>query len=268
MSQAPDHIELLMQLGLTLNEARVYLTLSEMGKATAKALSRNSGVTREFIYQILPKLYKKGIAEVVITSPKTFRAIPLKKAYAVLMQQKEQENSELQQKIEDACKRCPDVSSQNPDEPQIFMIPTGKAMYSRISQEYKDVHQSIDLTIPLKKFLDLTKFFYNISKVMTRREVKLRILVEKQEQDNVEKYEDVTPMAEIKFINTTTPTNPTPIEMMLFDKKRLMFSTSAENSIDKMTWLYANNPFIIKLASNYFKTKWALAAPAKIMQAT
>ena len=99
MSQAVNHVELLMHLGLTLNEAKVYITLSEMETATARALSRNSGVTREFIYQILPKLYGKGIVEVAITTPKTFKAVPLKEAYEILMNHREKENKELQQKI-------------------------------------------------------------------------------------------------------------------------------------------------------------------------
>lgn len=268
MSQAHSHIELLMQLGLTLNEARVYVTLSEMGKATAKALSKNSGVTREFIYQILPKLHKKGIAEVAITSPKTFRAVPLKNAYAVLMQQKEKENKELQNKIEDACKRCPDVSAPNPDDPQIVMIPTGKATYSKIAQEYKDAHQSIEITIPLPKFLDLGKFFDDISKVLLRRNIKLRILVEKQEQTDETQYQKTASQAEVKFTNTSTPPNHSQVEMMLFDKKRLMLSTSAETNLDKMMWLYASNPFIVKLAANYFETKWIISKPARIIQST
>lgn len=256
MSQAVNHVELLMQLGLTLNEAKVYITLSEM--ATARALSRNSGVTREFIYQILPKLYGKGIVEVAITTPKTFKAVPLKEAYEILMNHREKENKELQQKIKEVCRKRLEINTQGIEEPQIIMISPGKAIHSRIAQEYEEAQKSVEITIPLKKFLNLVKFFEDISKAMAKKKVKMRIIVEKQTQEKIEKYEALKPLLELKFVNISDIRGLPLVEMMIFDEQRLMLSTSTKEQLDKMTWLYTNNPFIVKLATNYFETRLAM----------
>jgi sugar-specific transcriptional regulator TrmB len=53
-------IEMLTQLGLTLNEAKVFFAILRNGTATAKAASKSSGVAREVVYRIIPQLQKKA----------------------------------------------------------------------------------------------------------------------------------------------------------------------------------------------------------------
>ncbi len=55
------HLEALQNVGLSEKEARVYLTLLEMGTASAYAIAEKSGIKRPTTYVILDELRKKGL---------------------------------------------------------------------------------------------------------------------------------------------------------------------------------------------------------------
>lgn len=58
--------ELLMYIGLTKNEAKVYLTLLDIGSATAHELSTKAGLHRTNIYDAIERLIEKGVASYIV----------------------------------------------------------------------------------------------------------------------------------------------------------------------------------------------------------
>ncbi|HIH20054.1 TPA: MarR family transcriptional regulator [Candidatus Micrarchaeota archaeon] len=66
---------LLENIGLTHNEARVYLALAHLGPAGASDIAEKSGVQRTLVYDTLKKLLEKGmVSQVDIDSKKLFKA--------------------------------------------------------------------------------------------------------------------------------------------------------------------------------------------------
>ncbi len=63
-------------LGLTSLEARVYMALLDLGESKAGEITRESGVPRGRIYDLLERLHAKGAVEFVPTVPRRFRATP------------------------------------------------------------------------------------------------------------------------------------------------------------------------------------------------
>ena len=53
--------EILTGLGMALNEARVYLSLTETGLATATKIADHSGIHRVNVYDSVNKLKEKGL---------------------------------------------------------------------------------------------------------------------------------------------------------------------------------------------------------------
>ena len=79
------HIQALMNLGLTLLQAKTYLTLTKLGKADIKGISKASNVVREEIYRIMPKLEKIGLVEKIVGRPTVYEALPLKEGLSMLL---------------------------------------------------------------------------------------------------------------------------------------------------------------------------------------
>lgn len=70
-----DFEEDLAALGLTRNEARIYLALCQSGAGTASEIASRTGLYRPYVYDTLNKLIKKGLASFVVSDgKKRFRA--------------------------------------------------------------------------------------------------------------------------------------------------------------------------------------------------
>jgi len=72
MSNDEDTV-LLIGLGLSLNQARVYLAILQLQK-TAGQIAKFSKVRREDVYRILPTLEKMGLIERWLGKPTEIRA--------------------------------------------------------------------------------------------------------------------------------------------------------------------------------------------------
>lgn len=67
-----EHIEILQDLGLTGTEARVYLTLLEIGKSLAGAIADRSHLHRRNTYDALEQLLQRGIVSYTISSSRKY----------------------------------------------------------------------------------------------------------------------------------------------------------------------------------------------------
>jgi sugar-specific transcriptional regulator TrmB len=66
-------IQTLMQLGLTILESRIYLTLSRYESLATKELSELAKTSRPDTYRVLAKLQKKGLIEKKLRNPHSSR---------------------------------------------------------------------------------------------------------------------------------------------------------------------------------------------------
>ena len=86
----PEHIEILKPLGLTVIEAKTYLTLLEIGKSLAGAIAERAHLHRRNVYDALEKLLQRGLVSYTISNNKKYwNAVHPEK---VLMLMKENEN--------------------------------------------------------------------------------------------------------------------------------------------------------------------------------
>ncbi|MFB3888399.1 MAG: helix-turn-helix domain-containing protein [Candidatus Bathyarchaeia archaeon] len=56
-----ERIEVFMRLGLTMNQARVYLALARLGLTTAKRLSKDAQISRQDVYRVMSELQEIGL---------------------------------------------------------------------------------------------------------------------------------------------------------------------------------------------------------------
>ena len=62
--------------GLTEYQARVYLTLLDLGSATASQISPLSKVPRTRIYAAMQQLHEKGLVQILPETPLRYKAVP------------------------------------------------------------------------------------------------------------------------------------------------------------------------------------------------
>ena len=264
--EVSEDIEILTNLGLKLSEAKIFYILSHSEPITAGAISQKSGVAREFIYQIIPKLVNKGLVETIVDVPKKFKAVPMKDAYIILLRRKEEENRKLFSRALKAVERHKNkklAQTTGTADSQTSLIPTTEAPDLRIGQEYHNVKKSIDLTFPMGKFLQWSQYYAELGlKEVARKEVKMRIIT----QQSLLRILTTQPKlftrrlkSKLEHVDFRYVPNPFSVEMMIFDKKTLFISTTNETNLNKIIWLRTNNPLILEMANGYFEAMWEKA---------
>lgn len=260
-SETSEDIEILTSLGLRLAESKVISSLFKLGESTVGDISKESGVAREFVYRLLPKLKKRGLVEEIITVPKKFKAIPLKEAYRILLRRKEEENRKLYAKaMLHLKKHTSKPAAKVLADPHMILIPSREAPDVRIGTEYQNVQKSVDLTFPVGKFLQWSRYYAKISlKEIIKRNVKMQIITQSKLPKIMKTYPQIFTSnfrSKLKHLNFRCFQEPFSVEMMIFDKKTLFVSTTKETNINKMIWLRTNNPLMLEMANGYFEAMW------------
>jgi sugar-specific transcriptional regulator TrmB len=84
MPSEEQAVKLLEEMGLTEYEARCFVGLSRVPKATAKEVSELSSVPRSRVYDVVDRLHRRGLVDVQQSDPREYRAISNDKAFEVL----------------------------------------------------------------------------------------------------------------------------------------------------------------------------------------
>jgi sugar-specific transcriptional regulator TrmB len=249
-----EYVQTLMGLELTLLQAKTYLALVKLGSADVKTISKISSVARQDIYRVIPKLQKLGLAEKVISTPTMYKAIPLKTGLSILLQQKIDENAELQEKtgalINDFEKHFDPEKVVAEDEPQFIITSERTVFHKRITDATDTAQKSKDAIISYEgckaMLFDQNK---HITKALNRG-VKIRIITEKPEkQQAIQKLND---LKKNHFFNIKYTFAP-PICMMIFDNQEVHLRM-AEGAVPS---LWSSNPNIVSLSQKYFDELWS-----------
>jgi sugar-specific transcriptional regulator TrmB len=265
MMPFPHYVDLLVRLGLTFTEAKIFLVLCTIGTSTARMISENAGIAREVVYQVIPTLQEKGLIENVLTAPQTYKAIPAEYAFEILLKRKNQENKKTKKEIKETLKTLEKVQNISSDYcSQITIIPRGKALLTKITNEMRNAQKSVDIVISWQKFLKWHRLYakdeINEAK---RRNVRFQVLLEKEVPQM-----NAAPLSALIFgstyfddLNIRIAPTISLVNMLIFDNNKVFIDTAQEKGLPETSFMYSNNPCLTPLSISYFQTNWDKAIP-------
>ncbi len=254
-----EYVQTLMQLGLTLVQAKAYLALSRLENANIKTISKASNLARQDVYRIMPTLQKIGLVEQIIATPTKYKAVPLKNGISSLLERRAQEHAELQTKTlqlinslhEDNAQIAPSTTEEEPQ----FVITSEQSLISRKLIDGATASKtSIDSVGTRESFEALVLHNCQDFKKALKRGVKIRSITEMPPKgksiprcvETLKKH----PLFEVRLVSP-----PAPITMTTFDKKEVNICMAVGDSKAAPS-LWSNNPVILALATNYFEEVW------------
>ena len=255
MSQDKEYVQTLMGLGLTLLQAKTYFALAKLGVADVKTISKVSNVARQDVYRVAPKLQKRGLIEKIIATPTQYKATPLKAGLSTLLQQKVEENAELQGKTEVLINNFEKTFSSGTtlqENESQFIITSEETLFRKRIEEATDAAQtSKDTIVTLEGCRAVLFHHLQQLKNAVNRGVKIRIITEESEDkqaiQKITRELTKTQLFECKFTSA-----PTPICMMIFDNQEVHLRM-AEGAVPSF---WSNNPNIVSLSRKYFEELW------------
>ncbi|MDR0371980.1 MAG: hypothetical protein LBI79_00215 [Nitrososphaerota archaeon] len=251
-----DESRVLSELGLTINQTRVYLALLKLGTAS-KAISifKVSGVARQDIYRVLRELQRLGIVEKVITKPTRFRAAEPKKATAILIEKKKENFHELNRRAEEFVLICEKYtpSTNYHEKDQIVLITEKQSIIHKIQESLERTQNTVDSLTPSMEALPWLASVEESIKIAKDKGVKIRWITKKTSNDkNETKLLMYSDQHKAKLEDTMPPPRA---QFVIFDEKEIILSFE-EGNFAETPVLWTNSSSVIVLAKNYFETYW------------
>lgn len=264
MSQDED-IQTLTKLGLTVLQARVYLTLAKSGKATIKTISKASEIDRSDIYRIVYKLHELGLVEKMITTPNTFRAVPIREGLPMLLKRKTKEHNEITAKAKKLLQKYEKNSEETAlqkEECQFILVPKKEAARRKFKKAIENTQTSCDMILHWECFRYGMLEDTEIWKKTVEKGVKVRFIVYKSENEKaVSRIVQILKKKgsfKVRYIFT-----PPPATIAIFDKKETIITISPIPHPRETPNLWSNNPGLIAIFQDYFEIMWRASKEAE-----
>ncbi|MEM2968484.1 MAG: helix-turn-helix domain-containing protein [Candidatus Bathyarchaeia archaeon] len=262
LKTAPSELQVLINLGLTPTQARVYLALVEFGPLKVSAISKISKIARPDIYSTLVKLNKQGLVEKIIESPLKYRAKPIDESLAYLLEIRTRQYEKLRSETQILlCKTKMEKTNTNnqTEDHQFIFVPKGRPVIEKIKTAIKEAQLHIDLILSWKRFSNgIIDVFAESMEVAWSKKVRFRFIVESPPKNKTAKqlvhFCRKKPSCQIRFIHKYPQ-----IILGVYDEKEAFIIANPEKDLPGSPALWSNNPSIIALSEAYFKDLWKKA---------
>ncbi|MCS6767183.1 MAG: helix-turn-helix domain-containing protein [Candidatus Nitrosocaldus sp.] len=138
-------IKVLLDLGLTLNEAKVYVYLAKTGYRKAIEIAENIGIPRTETYQILNRLQSKGLVIATMEHPVRYAAVEfddLLKTMINVSMERLREFDRRREEILQVWNNLPEFAKNSCEDKDRFQILEGREnIYAKISSMVADAEE-------------------------------------------------------------------------------------------------------------------------------
>ncbi len=269
--------KVLVNLGLSPTQAKIYCTIFQAGQTTVKEISKCCNVAREDVYKNLPILQSLGLIAKHVSSPVQYHAVQPKEAISILLAAKEEQYKNLREQANETLRSLtqmkPSVNSIS-EELETTFVSSVENVKIAISAT-KEAKETIDFTTRYNLFtyamnsLSLAKYIREMKEAADRG-IKFRMIIDKPE--------NTKPVSELSFSVTNSKRLvqhknfeykylETPIDciMIIYDDKKALIETSIERDVKITPQIWTNNPVLVELCKTYFKKHWNEASENEII---
>jgi len=260
LSALERNVEMLIDFGLTGNQARVYLTIARLKLATVGQISKVSKVRREDVYRILPKLEKMGLAEKLLGKPTKIRATPVEEALSLLIKHEEDTAREKVSALKTKTKPFLKNFAQAPrlteeEKPHFVLLSKRESIMGKMQIMMKRAEREIDIARSEKKLTQFIHTFAEQLKRITKKGIKIRIISDLVDYETslprvIE--EQLSPGNSIDLRYTDWPSS----HYMIVDFKEALIATTTEGNMGENPFLWTNSDSLLGVFQGDFENLW------------
>ncbi len=255
-----ENTDLLLGLGLTLNQAKVYLAILKLQKTTVGQVASFSKVRREDVYRILPSLEKMGLIERFLGKPTEIRATSVSDSLASLVTE---EKNRSKERLTDMRSRVQKLSlkdwRQQPlgEESIYILIAEKKAILTKTSELINNSKIEVGLIADKTRIAQILANFSDEHKHAIKTGAKIRLIFEGEGTDILlkEKVQKFIGSASVSVKFHREPLN----HFIMSDDKEALITTSKESGLGESPSLWTNNSNLIGVLRTGFESDWIKA---------
>jgi sugar-specific transcriptional regulator TrmB len=260
--QSQDDDETLACLGLTVLQAKVYMTLIRFGQsATIKSISQVAHLARQEVCRVNKELYKKGLIERIVKTPNEFKAIPLQQAINMLYHHRNKENIEAYSKAMIFLKRHRDrfgLVKIGEEQEQFVMIPAFETHVMRFYKSLDKAQQSIESVISFNSIAKAYSDENEPHKKALKRSVKMHYITEKP-KDEAKASKIIVSLKKAGDFSIRHMGDLPSLFFGIIDRKEIFIAISPSRIATESQCLWSNSRGIIEVFQAYFDAEWKKA---------
>jgi sugar-specific transcriptional regulator TrmB len=255
-----DESQILIRLGLTSLEAKVYLALTNVDSATPKSISLITKIDRANVYRVVTQLQRLNLVEKMIMNPTHFKALPEDEGIRMLLETKDKEYSNFKEKTKELIEKRKRQVNSTPDETncQFALIPDGKLTERKVAEMINSNEKTHDIIFYWKDFKSNVDEVVEQWRTLLLRGVQVRALVFMDEKERLpkeiiglKKYEAI-----FEVRRTLTPPKAT---ITIIDGKQSFISVTPKLTPPGNPGLWINNQTIVSFIQDYFDMNWRVS---------
>ena len=252
-----ENMDLLLGLGLTLNQAKVYLAIIKLQKTTVGRVASFSKVRREDVYRILPSLEKMGLIERFLGIPTEIRATRVSDSLASLVAE---EKNRSKERLTDMKSRVQKLSlkdwRQQPlgEESIYILIAEKKAILAKTSELINNSKIEVGLIADKARIAQILANFPDEHKHAIKIGAQIRLIFEGESPDFMvkETVQKLIGSASVSVKFHRLPLN----HFIMSDDKEALITTSKLSGLGESPSLWTNNSNLIGVLRTGFESDW------------
>ncbi len=255
-----ENTDLLLGLGLTLNQAKVYLAILKLEKTTVGQVAKFSKVRREDVYRLLPTLEKMGLVERLLGKPTEVRATLISDSLALLVAEEKNKADERLTGMRSMVQKLSlkDWKQAPLGEESIYiLIAEKKAILAKTSGLIGNSRQEVALIADKARIMPILAHFSDEYKLAIKEGTQVRLLFEGEKSDDLlkEKVKKVIGVDSVHIKFHSEALN----HFIMSDDKEALITTSKETGLGESPSLWTNNCNLIGVLRTSFESDWKKA---------
>jgi Predicted transcriptional regulators len=256
-----EGVDVLVGLGLSSRQSRVYLALIAAGTCGARVVARLAGVPRQEVYGLLIELQQFGLVRQNLTAPISYTPIPLLDTLKLLLEQKTNDLNVITRKANLLADKLNPTSRAGtinlPTKPCFGIVSQGERG-KKYQEAIEQAQHSIDSLISWVRFKQWCFYFERQLIDALRKEVIIRIVTEKPLNYRLPKWVHPTQQKYPNFELKTLPSTPEAV-VTIFDHTQIALAYSPNSRFTKGPDLWSNHPAFLAAYQTYFNSIWIKA---------
>lgn len=253
LPQEEQPIKILTNLGLTYREAKIYLTLNRIGKATVKELSAAAHMDRPNVYGVIAKLQKLNLIEQMLTTPIVYKSVPMDQGVGMMLDHKKHELTELSIETKKLLKTYKNIRMYQLQEGcKLKIIPKETPTQKKFDELFSGTEKLNEAVCYWPDPSSILSWDYPIWKKLLKKNVEVHLIVYIPANKKLpEKAQELTknPLFKIRYIES-----PPKISLSIYDQKKAFLSTSLSPS--ESSFLLVDNIDFVAFFQDYFEMLW------------
>jgi sugar-specific transcriptional regulator TrmB len=252
-----EGVQTLVNLGLTVLQAKVYIALAKLGTSTGRTTAKTAKVASQDVYRVLSELQEKGLVEKIIDKPNKYRPIQIEEGLTILLQRRNKQTVEIKNMMTEIFKNFSGTDKiEDCDEKYQFVwVPHKETIENKFRNGIETAQTSVDLSCEFPCSMNAAERELNSILKSIKRDIKFRELIDLSQGICQEPKAFLTlkrnPAYQTRFICLTFP-----VKILIKDKREVFISIkNAKSNIDT-PYLWSNNPILVQVIQQWYDIMW------------